>query len=124
MNRRFLRAAPQNYVFLAVKTGPTDYNGDASLTRTLEGQRRALTEQRDNLMLEIAELEVALNITRRWQPSDAAYAETNQYIATRKYRLALAKLQGLVIQRLFELQKMNLAQTGKALETSFDSDIT
>lgn len=34
------------------------------------------------------------------------------YIATRKYQWALGKLQYLVIQRLFELHKLNIAQTG------------
>ncbi|KAI0323319.1 hypothetical protein GY45DRAFT_1227486, partial [Cubamyces sp. BRFM 1775] len=40
-----------------------------------------------------------------------------QYIATRKYQRALGKLQRLVIQRLFELHKLNLSQTGYRMRT-------
>ena len=48
----------------------------------------------------------------RWQVTDPQYVETVKYIETRRYHRALGKLQRLVIQRLFELHKLNLAQTG------------
>lgn len=58
-------------------------------------------------------MEAALDIENTWKPGDKLYDETLEYMATRKYQRALGKLQRLVIQRLFELHKMNLAQTGK-----------
>ncbi|KAJ7724758.1 hypothetical protein B0H16DRAFT_1333263, partial [Mycena metata] len=36
-------------------------------------------------------------------------------VSTKRYRLALLKLERLVVQRMFELTKMNLSQTGKSL---------
>ena len=53
-----------------------------------------------------------MNITERWQPTSPSYVKTLAYMARRNYEKALDSLQKLVIQRLFELQKMNLSQTG------------
>ena len=62
---------------------------------------------------EVARLEAKLEVDRTWQPGDLLYDKTLEYIKTRKYQVALGKLQKLVILRLFELHKLNLAQTGK-----------
>ena len=59
-----------------------------------------------------------MGITRTWEPTDEEYQQTVKYIATEKYQQALARLQRLVIQRLFELHKLNFAQTG-ALRVRF-----
>ncbi|KAI0350003.1 hypothetical protein OH77DRAFT_1576588 [Trametes cingulata] len=99
------------------RTGPMDYNADLSITRKLETRRRYLRERVRQVTAEVTAMEVALNIMNRWQPEDLAYRETLQYIAERKYHRALGKLQRLVIQRLFELHKMNLAQTGYHMRT-------
>ncbi|KAI9063698.1 hypothetical protein FKP32DRAFT_1676382 [Trametes sanguinea] len=99
------------------RTGATDYDADLSNTRKLETRRRYLRERVKQLTAEVAEMEVALNIETRWQPCDATYKQTLQYIATRKYQRALGKLQRLVILRLFELHKLNLAQTGYRMRT-------
>lgn len=57
-------------------------------------------------------MEKSMNIGNRWEPGDREYQDTLKYIATRRYQQALGRLQRLVIQRLFELQKMNLSHTG------------
>ena len=54
-----------------------------------------------------------MGITKTWEPTDEEYKQTVKYIATEKYQRALGRLQRLVIQRLFELHKLNFAQTGK-----------
>lgn len=59
-------------------------------------------------------MEQAMGIPRRWSVVDKEYVETLQYINTRKYRKALEHLHKLIIQRLFELHKMNLSFTGKS----------
>ncbi len=79
---------------------------------SIENRRRALKERKDNLLAEIHALEDQLQIRRRWQPEDREYKATLQYIATRRYQKALGKLQRLVVQRLFELHKLNLSGTG------------
>lgn len=93
-------------------SGPTDYDTETSKTRKIETDRRYLDERRKVLSLEVADLEVHLGVASRWQPSDAQYMRVAKYIATRTYQRALANLQRLVVHRLFELHKMNLAQTG------------
>ena len=47
------------------------------------------------------------------KPEDEQYVKTVEYINNRRYHRALGKVQRLVIQRLFELHRLNLAQTGE-----------
>ena len=54
-----------------------------------------------------------MGVDTRWDPSSPEYLETLGYLSTRKYQRALEELQRLVIQRLFELHKMNISATGK-----------
>lgn len=58
-------------------------------------------------------MEVRMGVAHRWQPSDVQYLETLKYMGLRKYHRALDNLQRLVIQRLFELNKLNLSGTGE-----------
>ncbi|KIY44308.1 hypothetical protein FISHEDRAFT_23663, partial [Fistulina hepatica ATCC 64428] len=55
-------------------------------------------------------MEVKMGINVRWQPGDVQYRDTLKYVVERCYHHALDNLQCLVIQRLFELQRMNLSQ--------------
>ncbi|KAH9850690.1 hypothetical protein C2E23DRAFT_734479 [Lenzites betulinus] len=112
-NRSFLAAdgAP-DLTFMPPHAGPTNYEAETSRTRKIETSRRYLDARRKVLMLEVADLEVHLGITSSWQPGDADYIRVAQYVATRKYQRALSNLQRLVVQRLFELHKMNISQTG------------
>lgn len=59
-------------------------------------------------------MEVKMGIETRWQPTDPQYVDTIKYMALRKYHRALDHLQKLVIQRLFELNKLNISGTGKS----------
>ena len=61
---------------------------------------------------DVEALEVQMGIDRRWTQTDSQFIETVQYINERSYRRALDKLHQLVVQRLFELHSMNVAQTG------------
>jgi len=58
-------------------------------------------------------MEVQFGIERRWDPSSAEYLEILGYLSTRTYQRALENLQRLVVQRLFELHKMNILATGE-----------
>ena len=110
---RFLEAVPRNYQWASPTTGPTDYNVDVSATKKLETRRRELEETVRRLTTRVIALEVELQISVRWQPGDVQFEETRKYIATRNYQQALGRLQRLVIQRLFELHKLNISQTGE-----------
>lgn len=69
----------------------------------------------------VAALEDRLSIEERWLPTDDAYREAASELAMRKYRVALDKLEMLVVQRLLELSKISMGGigTGPSLETGF-----
>ena len=67
-----------------------------------------LTESRE-LLVGFEELN---DIDERWTPDTEKWRRAAQYVEIRKYQLALDKLEGLVVQRLFELAKMGLSGTG------------
>ena len=89
------------------------YKKAASKTLKLESQRRIARERYDDALREVIQLEVEFGIAPRWTPLDSNYNEALKFLAERKYRRALEHLQQLVVQRLFELHKMNLSGTGE-----------
>jgi hypothetical protein len=89
------------------------YAHDLSTTRKLETERRYAMELRENCIRQIIDIEVSMGIERRWDPSSPEYQETLGYLSTRTYQRALEELQRLVVQRLFELHKMNISATGE-----------
>jgi hypothetical protein len=102
---------------LFITTTPSEaatqtYAGNLSETRKREMQRRYLSEKRDQIHLEVIELEGKLGIDRRWSPTSPEYVDALRYSTMQAYHNALDKLQKLVIQRLFELHKLNLNFTG------------
>lgn len=62
----------------------------------------------------VTALENRLDIGERWQPSFPQYQEAKQELAYRSYRRSLDELERLVVQRLFELKKLNMSDTGKS----------
>lgn len=50
----------------------------------------------------------------RWTPQMPQYISTIGYISEWRYHWALDELQRLVVMRLFELNTINLAQTGES----------
>ncbi|KAG1745399.1 uncharacterized protein EDB91DRAFT_1049934, partial [Suillus paluster] len=63
----------------------------------------------------VDDIEHHMGITARWQPQDAKYQEGLAYLTNRRFIRSIEQLQGLVIQRLFELAKANIAGTGYKL---------
>jgi hypothetical protein len=78
----------------------------------METERAHLSETRDNIIWEVIEMELKMGIEKRWQAGDREYIDTVKYIQMHRYYRALDKLRSLVVQRLFELHKLNLMQTG------------
>ncbi len=60
----------------------------------------------------LAAFESLHEIEERWTPDSAQWKRAAQYLSMRTYCTALDKLEGLVVQRLFELAKMGLSGTG------------
>ncbi|KAI0734100.1 hypothetical protein BC629DRAFT_526102 [Irpex lacteus] len=77
----------------------------------------------------VAALENRMSIQERWKPTDDAYREAESELAMRRYRIALDKLEFLVVQRILELSKISMGNVayklrekiGQALRTRADA---
>jgi len=61
----------------------------------------------------VEELEASLDIEVRWMPQSARYQDILEYTKRRQFIRAIKDLEGLIVQRLFELSKANLLSTGQ-----------
>ena len=111
-NVRFITLTPDNF-HTAAPSLSQPYTHDLSTTRKLETERRYALELHEKCLKQIVDMEVSMGIDMRWDPSTPAYVETLGYLSTRTYQRALEELQRLVVQRLFELHKMNISATGE-----------
>lgn len=59
-----------------------------------------------------ARFEQLNNITERWSSDHPEYKAALEYVEHRSFIRVVEELEGLVVQRLFELSKANLAATG------------
>ncbi|KAG1887413.1 uncharacterized protein F5891DRAFT_967298 [Suillus fuscotomentosus] len=108
---RFLSTTPKDYQFISFM-GTQSYSGDMTATRKLETQRRYSAERLATIQQEVTSMEVKMGIANRWQPSSPEYQATLKYMSNHQYQRALDNLQRLVVQQLFELQRLNISQTG------------
>jgi hypothetical protein len=63
----------------------------------------------------VDDLERRIGITTRWTMESLEYKEGAQFITNRQWMRTVERLEGLVVQRLFELAKANLSATGYKL---------
>ncbi|KAI0699449.1 hypothetical protein BC835DRAFT_1405155 [Cytidiella melzeri] len=112
VNARFLQYTPS-----VASSGSANYCKELASTRRLETDRRHAMERYERISHDVCALEVEMGLTVRWTPYTEQYKATLKYIKDRKYHRALNKLQKLVTQRLFELHKLNVAQTGYKMRT-------
>lgn len=108
-SKGFINAIPEDY---DPKQGGRTYRSELSQTRKLQTQATAAREKVDRLTREIIEMELKMNISTRWDPTMEEYRDTLKYMAERAYHKALDHLQRLVVQRLFELHRLNVAGVG------------
>ncbi|KAK7696630.1 hypothetical protein QCA50_001288 [Cerrena zonata] len=140
---RFNNTIPNDYSYTNSTNPTAGYWQDTAQTRQLEKQpldrnpnfrlhksqyifeRRVAIEEHSRVLNEVIEMELRMGIdaSERWQPTSPEYVETLQYIAERRYHQALNSLHKVVIQRLFELHKLNLAQTGYKLRTHLSKSL-
>ncbi|KAI0686720.1 hypothetical protein BC835DRAFT_1408502 [Cytidiella melzeri] len=105
-NACFLHYAPSTADF-----NSASYRKDLATTHQIKSEHRHASEQYERVSLEVCALEVQMGLTMHWTPATPQYMAAIKYIKERKYHRALNKLQKLVTQRLFELHKLNVAQT-------------
>ncbi|KAJ7867192.1 hypothetical protein B0H14DRAFT_3441889 [Mycena olivaceomarginata] len=81
-------------------------------TSKVELARRHGKEKVERDLESVQELERQLEIVDRWTPASPRWESTTVAVMKRKYRLALDALELLIVERIFELTKMNRSQTG------------
>ncbi|KAJ7869745.1 hypothetical protein B0H14DRAFT_3083932 [Mycena olivaceomarginata] len=74
--------------------------------------RRRAQEKVEKDLGHVEELEETLDIVERWTTESAKWGATVEEIKRRKYTVALDALELLIVERIFELTKMNQSQTG------------
>ncbi len=61
----------------------------------------------------VQHLEMQLKVMTPWTPDMPEWKNAAALVSKRRYQRALDELEALVVSRMFELTKMNIAQTGK-----------
>lgn len=69
--------------------------------------------ERANQRLADVELILGIEAGQRWTADHPTYRETLDLLQNHKFIHAVDKLERLVVQRLFELTKVNMSNTGK-----------
>lgn len=86
--------------------------------------RRRAQEKVEKDLERVEELEEMLDIVERWTTESAKWGETVEEIKKRKYAVALHALELLIVERIFELTKMNQSQTGRSAEIDENRALT
>lgn len=88
------------------------YSKQMSATRRMETRRKFLRSRITTISLELAHVEELMGLEERWTPTLADYQAAVKLRNEREYWKRLNHLHKLIVQRLFEPHKMNLAGTG------------
>ncbi|KAG1851168.1 hypothetical protein F4604DRAFT_1934181 [Suillus subluteus] len=92
-----------------------DYSQVAKQTARIEAARRTALQALLINVRAVGDLEEKLGIAKTWTEANPDYISTMEYMRSHKFRQVLDNLQRLVVQRLFELSKANMAGTGYKL---------
>ena len=104
--------SPLNLTEHEFASGVADQTVKESKHETLNRKLRAISLQIDCATHSVDAIEKGLCIETRWKRDDAEYVKMLEYIDNRKFVRIVEELQGLVVSRLMELDKMNLAGSG------------
>ncbi|KAJ7182983.1 hypothetical protein C8R43DRAFT_868822 [Mycena crocata] len=112
--QKLVNLADLEYVFsVSIRFVPAapgaSYASEAQETRRIEAQRRHAAELMDKTLAAVQDLERRLSIIDRWRSGDAKWEATATMVEKRRYQRALDQLEGLIISRMFELAKVNMA---------------
>jgi len=91
------------------------YQSDASATQQLESARHTATDELLVSIHAVENLEGKLNIGQPWTEDDLAYQEATRYLCHQDFHRALDRVQQLIVQRLFEMSKANIAGMGNVI---------
>ncbi|KAI0059807.1 hypothetical protein BV25DRAFT_1808428 [Artomyces pyxidatus] len=107
--------------------GSDGFNAKALRTEEVKAKEKARQSAARKVtfaMKVVDDYELRLDINERWLPTSPKYRRVIDYIKRKDFILAVDALEGLVIQRLFELAKANIAGTGYKLRKHISTAIT
>jgi hypothetical protein len=78
----------------------------------IDRELRLISARQERAARAIDDVERLIGIEKRWQRDEAEYQKTFKYISNRKFVRVVEELEGLVVSRLMELEKANLAGSG------------
>lgn len=88
-------------------------NSREDKTLALERARRHSRESQRKLVQEVQALENKLQIRIRWVRGCSEWKAAEDLVASARYRRALDKLESLLVRRMFEMGRLNVAGTGE-----------
>ncbi|KAJ7062969.1 hypothetical protein B0H15DRAFT_794779 [Mycena belliarum] len=112
--QKLINLSASEYVCLL----PLERNGSNDLSRAThaaELARRHAKEKVNRDLESVQELERALDIPQHWTTASPEWTATVVEVKKRKFQLALDEIELLIVERIFELTKMNQSQTGYKL---------
>ncbi|KAJ7057970.1 hypothetical protein C8F01DRAFT_1085809 [Mycena amicta] len=101
--------------FNTVVAGEDGYTGSVSDTRRLETKRRHMQENLTKALDHVHTMEQRLGISKRWEPADKEWVAAAKLVKNRRFHKALDELEGLIVARMFELNKCHMSGTGYKL---------
>jgi hypothetical protein len=90
----------------------TDKVVKKSKHQAIDKELRLISGRLERAARVVDDVERLVGVKTRWQRSDAEYRKMLEYISNRKFVRVVEELQGLVVSRLMELDKVNLAGSG------------
>ncbi|KAG1884097.1 hypothetical protein F4604DRAFT_1919926 [Suillus subluteus] len=110
---------------------PANFTRTAGLNAAARNNSRAFESEHTSalrkyeLQLNVVEdFERRHSFTERWLPYDPKYVQAVRYSQERQFIRLVEELEGLVVRRLFELSKANLAGTGYKMRKYISKAIT
>ena len=105
----------ENFVLYNSASFTLDYGLSYAASQATKQEHVARRSELQNQMNTIEELEATLGIEieARWTPQSGKYQEVLKYTWRCQFICVVEDLEGLVVQRLFELLKVNLSLTGR-----------
>lgn len=104
----FLSYTPTNFTHTSGLNAASRHHSKA-----FEGNYAAALRRYELQLNVVADFEHRHDIQQRWTPECPEYVMALKYFHERRFVRAVEELEGLVVQRLFELSKANLAGTGR-----------
>ncbi|KAF8447619.1 hypothetical protein L210DRAFT_3609891 [Boletus edulis BED1] len=110
---------------------PAQYIPGSGLNTTARRCTNAVTAEHTSALRKyqlmanaVEHFEKVNGITTRWTPDDPEYKASVDYVKHRAFIRTVEELEGLLVQRLFELSKANLAGTGYKMRKHISKALT